>query len=874
MADLAALVVRLQADNSQYIKALDQSTQKLQKFSSDQNKLLADIAGKFAAAFTVDKIVEFSAGAIEAAASLSKLSAASDVSVEALSGLGAAYAAGGLNQDDMARSLKKLNAAISEAAGDATSKAGLAFKLLGISVTDANGKIKDAGTINAEVADAFARTSDGANKVAIAIALFGRNGQAMIPVLDQGSAGLRKLADDAQAFGATLSKGAADAAEKFQQQLNALESNIKGGLGNAIAANLVPALLAMSDAFGSAADKGSALQVLGEEIATALKIVVTIGLEVARTFQNIGQGLGSLAAQAVAAAHLNFAEVNAIIAENSADQDARDKKFAAAEAALWNTSAQTQIAAAKTGADGAAQAQKDQLASLAGAVKSAEADKELQKFDATLQDQVRSFGLGEAALVKYKLQFGPLADALKIAGDTGKQYAADALKNAAALQNLKDTKTVGDAAAKIKEQTAALDQSDVAAFQLKVTTGDLGKALDRLGPSAANSRQHLIDLNNALIDAKDNKAVQGISDQLDVLNGKLVTAAGHAFDLSHQSLTQNLQARSGAGDQQATDQLKVVDALKQATVAEAAFAEQEQKRAVIEQQLQTTEAAITAQRAAGQITDLQQQALIDQAQKTEIQNLQAVYASEKQIADDSGLPKLQQQTQAFANSITVLKTQTDALTKSINTGLENSATDVFDKFISGSESAKNAVLDFLKDIEKQFIHLISQNFAQQLFGANGAGSGAAGGLSSLLGFATGSGGGGSSSGGGFFSGLASLFGGGKGGAAAGTGATGSSGVAQSTDFTGIDPAIFGGAFASGGQLDAGKIGVVGENGPELAYGGARGLQVIPNNKTGGVSVTNHFVVQSDNGTISRRSQSQTAALAGRTIQQASARNNR
>lgn len=865
MSDLAALVVRLQADNSQYIKALDQSTQKLNKFSSDQGKLLTDIAGKFAAAFTIDKIVDFSAASIEAAASLSKLSAASGVSVEALSGLSAAFAAVGLTQDDLGTSLKKLNSAISEAAGDSTSKAGIAFKLLGVNVKDANGNIKDAATVNAEVADAFSHTADGANKVAIAIALFGRAGQNMIPILDKGSAGIDQLRQDAEAMGAVLGKDAADAAEAFQQKLNALQSNVKAGLGNAITANLVPALLAMADAFGSAADKGEALQSLGSGIASVFKVAIVIGLEVARTFENIGDGIGSLAAQAVALAHGRFSEVNSIIADNGAQTEARNKKFAAAEAALFNDTAQAQVLAAQKGAAGAADAQKSgQLGSLEGGVKSAAADKELSSFDSGLKDQVQSFGLGEAALVKYKLQFGPLADALKIAGDAGKQYAADALKQAAALQNLKDTKTVGDEAAKIQQQTAALDQSDVAAFKLKVTTGDLGKALDRLGPSAAQSRQHLIDLNNALIDAKDNKAIQGISDQLDVLNGKLVVAAGHAFDLAHQSLTQNLQARSGAGDQQATDQLKQVDALRQATVAEAAFAEQEQKRAIIEQQLATQTANINAARAAGAITDLQQSAQIDDAQKTEIANLQAVYAAEKQIADDSGLPKLTQQTQAFANQITGLKSNTDQLTKSINQGLENSATDVFDKFISGSESAKNAVLDFLKDIEKQFIHLISQNFAQQLFGAGGAGSGAAGGISSLLGFATGSGGGSSGSGGGgFLSGLASLFG--KGG-----GGSGAPVAAQITDLNAAELA----GFAGGGQIDPGQLAVVGEKGPELAYGGARGLQVIPNNKMGGVSVTNHFTVQSSNGTISRQSQNQTAALAARSLQIASARNNR
>lgn len=73
--------------------------------------------------------------------------------------------------------------------------------------------------------------------------------------------------------------------------------------------------------------------------------------------------------------------------------------------------------------------------------------------------------------------------------------------------------------------------------------------------------------------------------------------------------------------------------------------------------------------------------------------------------------------------------------------------------------------------------------------------------------------------GGFFR---SLFGGSGGGGGGGGGAD-PSGVADQ------------GGFAVGGTIPAGKWGLVGEEGPELAFGGARGLDILPNHVSAALS---------------------------------------
>ena len=82
-----------------------------------------------------------------------------------------------------------------------------------------------------------------------------------------------------------------------------------------------------------------------------------------------------------------------------------------------------------------------------------------------------------------------------------------------------------------------------------------------------------------------------------------------------------------------------------------------------------------------------------------------------------------------------------------------------------------------------------------------------------------------------------------------------------------------GAFVEGGTIPSGKIGIVGENGPELAYSGSKDMQILPKSSSEGrgVNIVNHFTIHSPNGTISRASQMQVAAAAARTLGQANQR---
>jgi phage-related protein len=111
--------------------------------------------------------------------------------------------------------------------------------------------------------------------------------------------------------------------------------------------------------------------------------------------------------------------------------------------------------------------------------------------------------------------------------------------------------------------------------------------------------------------------------------------------------------------------------------------------------------------------------------------------------------------------------------------------------------------------------------------------------------------------------LDNLFGGGMGGIGGAIGGLfgGGGGI-----LSGIGK-MFGGFFADGGKLSPGKFGVVGENGPELAFAGNSPLNIIPDMPSGG-NVTINMNVQTPDIMSFRQSSSQIAADVARQIERA------
>ncbi len=136
-------------------------------------------------------------------------------------------------------------------AADGGSQQAEYFKKLGINIRDTNGNFKDTDVLMLEVADRFKGMPDGVTKTALAMNLFGRSGKDMIPMLNEGSAGIQKMMARADALGLSFSKDGAAAAHEFEQKLKDLKSSSEG-TAVSIGQKLLPAVIALLDKLSDA----------------------------------------------------------------------------------------------------------------------------------------------------------------------------------------------------------------------------------------------------------------------------------------------------------------------------------------------------------------------------------------------------------------------------------------------------------------------------------------------------------------------------------------------------------------------------------------------------------------------------------------------
>lgn len=125
--------------------------------------------------------------------------------------------------EEMSTGMKKLSINMDEAmkgTGDAASK----FERIGISVLDSGGKMKGFNQILMEISDKFSTWEDGPRKIAIAVDLFGRSGERLVPYLNQGAAGIKKFYEEAEKLGIVLDEKMINAGSEMEEKFKRVES--------------------------------------------------------------------------------------------------------------------------------------------------------------------------------------------------------------------------------------------------------------------------------------------------------------------------------------------------------------------------------------------------------------------------------------------------------------------------------------------------------------------------------------------------------------------------------------------------------------------------------------------------------------------------
>jgi lambda family phage tail tape measure protein len=169
-----------------------------------------------------------------------KLSQKTGVSVEALTALDYAAKLSDVSTEGMTKALQKLSVAMFDTQINGV-EGSAALRALGVSATDVNGQIRPTEQVLLDLTDKFSAMPDGADKAALAVKLFGKEGLSIIPFLNQGRAGITALMEEAQRLGLVMSEDVARASEVFNDNLTRL-SAIFEGVQRQIGAAVIPVL--------------------------------------------------------------------------------------------------------------------------------------------------------------------------------------------------------------------------------------------------------------------------------------------------------------------------------------------------------------------------------------------------------------------------------------------------------------------------------------------------------------------------------------------------------------------------------------------------------------------------------------------------------
>ena len=153
---------------------------------------------------------------------LDNMSQRTGVAVEELSRLQYAAKLSDTSTEALAKGVGNLSKLMVGAANGGA-ESGKLFERFGISLRNTDGTMRSTTEVLYDLSDVFTAMPDGPEKTALAMDFFGKKlGTELIPLLNQGSAGLREMGDEAERLGLVLSAGQARTAAEFNDNLDRL----------------------------------------------------------------------------------------------------------------------------------------------------------------------------------------------------------------------------------------------------------------------------------------------------------------------------------------------------------------------------------------------------------------------------------------------------------------------------------------------------------------------------------------------------------------------------------------------------------------------------------------------------------------------------
>lgn len=207
---------------------------------------LAGSFGALAPLLSVGGLVAMTKKTLDAGNEMFNLSQKTGVSVEALARFKKAASTSGTDVETVAKAITKLSKGMLEAAQTGKGPTASALQSLGVSATDASGKLRSADAVMLDIATRFKAMPDGAQKTALAMQLFGKSGAELVPMLNLGGEAIDKMK-------VKMTTAFAQKADEYSDKLTALGGKV-GSLGADIAMTLLPVLDKLADGVTAVVD--------------------------------------------------------------------------------------------------------------------------------------------------------------------------------------------------------------------------------------------------------------------------------------------------------------------------------------------------------------------------------------------------------------------------------------------------------------------------------------------------------------------------------------------------------------------------------------------------------------------------------------------
>jgi hypothetical protein len=427
MATIGELIINLNASTAAFVSELnkvknlsfDTATQIQRSFTLIGTAALG-MLGTFTGALAgmVDHTTELETHILH-------LATASGMSVESMSGLAFVAKMFGLEVDQIASAMEKFDKQL-VAAQLGNAKASQNVSLLGIDPA----AITTSDQALIQLSAHFSAMPDGIEKTAEAMLAFGKNGAAVLELLNQGPVAIQKYLDMARALGLVFDKEDAEAALHFKQNLEILQGSFEG-FQIQLEKALLPNLNALTDVWASQAQQVTGAATLIDILKFSLQTVATVFILLMETAQEFGSDVEEMGAEFILRADQMgdawTAFKDLMVGDTAgakaamADLDAKSAAIvqARADAAKRDlaiqTSATQQIIAITgegTKATAAEQAALDKLTAARGAHQKAveSLQKSVESIITTYQTEIATMGMTNLQVTEYKLR----ADAAKL----------------------------------------------------------------------------------------------------------------------------------------------------------------------------------------------------------------------------------------------------------------------------------------------------------------------------------------------------------------------------------------------------------------------------------------------------------------------------